>query len=498
MISKSQKPSKLAVHLFLKGTRQAKSPGGGSTMPKIMTRLFLTVTMCILNSPWGLAQSDSADDLTVYARMDRLEIKDQGRGPRHHIPLNIEGSSGLKLAFLARATGGISSVPLNMFDATARDNTTPQAYMNVDTDWRPIVYRIDQFRYNSSMKKLVTPQATFSGIQFHGKVTKKNKGVLYLQNLVVYRGEDTTPPQAPIDLSSKQTPQGIHLSWPPAIDNIGTALYVISRAKEKEGFIKVAESSLPEYVDHPSDVGGYRYRVLAVDFENNMSPWSKTTSITVENSYPPAALTPYEQDRLRYSENIRRIFQSGKNTVRKGWILQFGDSLTGAHLYRTAAESALGRYSIEARGRAGWKTSRGREIIDSDLKQVNPEFCFILYGTNNRKDASGISRAMQDLLKMAQACAAHGTVPIIATIPPSFKKHSRGSEESFNAALIETCRPHNIPIAYLYEEIQAQPNPRSFFVRDGVHWHKKAFPLTGKVWKQAMEQVMFALLDRPD
>jgi len=220
--------------------------------------------------------------------------------------------------------------------------------------------------------------------------------------------------------------------------------------------------------------------------------------MTVEKSFPALSHSKYELDRREYGQHIRDIYQAGKDKVRKGWILQFGDSLTGAYLYRTAAESALGRYSIEARGRAGWKTSSGREIIDSDLKQVNPEFCFILYGTNNRKDASSNAQAMKDLLKIAQACAKNGTVPIIATIPPSFKKHSQGEEGDFNEALVETCKEHHIPVAYLFEEIQAQSDPRSYFVRDGVHWHKKAFPLTGKVWKQAMEQVMFVLLDRPD
>ncbi len=467
-------------------------------MPNFPTPLILTFALLTLPSPWVFAQNESTDKITVYTRVNQLEIKDQGRGPKHHIPITIEGPKELKVAFLARATGGISKVPLNLFDTTVRDNTTATAYMNVDEQWRPIVYRVDRFSYNSSRKKTVKPNAMFSGILFHGRPTPGNNGVLHIQNFLVYRGEDRTPPKAPTNISSKQTTQGIQLSWSPAIDNIGTALYVISRGSEKGGFTKIAETSLPEYVDHPSSPGGYQYRVLAIDFENNMSPWSKPTSMTARRSLPASPHSQYERDRLAYSQHIRDIYQSGNGKVRKGSILQFGDSLTGAHLYRVAAESALGRYTIEARGRAGWKTSKGREIIDSDLKQVNPEFCFILYGTNNRKNSSRIEQAMEDLLNMAQACASHGAVPIIATIPPSFKKRSRGEEGNFNEALVETCREHHIPIAYLYEEIQAQSDPRSFFVRDGIHWHKKAFPLTGKVWAQAMNQVMFALLDRPD
>lgn len=202
-----------------------------------------------------------------------------------------------------------------MFDTTARDNTTARAYMNVDEVWSPIVYRADQFAYNSSMKKTVRPNATFSGIQFHGRPTPGNQGVLHLQNFVVYRGEDTTPPKTPTDLSIKQTTQGIQLSWSPAIDNIGAALYVTSRAGEKNAFTKIAESPLPEYVDHPSSTGTYQYRVLAVDFENNMSAWSKTTSITAEKSFPALPHSKYELDRLEYGQYIWDIYQAGKGKV---------------------------------------------------------------------------------------------------------------------------------------------------------------------------------------
>ena len=443
------------------------------------------------------AEQSVEETITVYTQVDSIDIKDEGSGPRYSIPIKIEGSVGLKLAFRARATGGISSIRLNMFDTVSGDNTTPKAYADVDEKWRPILYRVDQFRYNSSLQKTVQAKASFSGIQFHGKRTPENKGMLHLENFVIYRGDDGEAPTPPSDLNARSTQQGIHLTWSPAIDKVGIARYVVSRAIQKEPFMKIAESTSLDFIDHPPATGNLAYRVLAVDFENNMSAWSNPISVDSPQKFPEPELNAYERDRLAYGPAIRKIHESGKHKVQRGWILQFGDSLTGAHLYRTATESALGLFTVEARGRAGWKTSQGREIIDSDLMQIRPEFCLILYGTNNRKD-SEIDEAMQDLLDIAQSCASSGAVPIIATIPPSFKKRSWGSEEDFNQGIRHLGQKHHIPIAYLYEEIQAQSDPRSFFARDGVHWHKKAFPLTGRVWKQAMDQVLFALLDRPD
>src|SRR5713101_3306791 len=95
-------------------------------------------------------QGQTTGGITIYKRLDQLEIRDTGQGPREMVPVQIAGATGLKLAFLARATGGITTVPLNMFDGKTQDNTTPKAYAWVDEIWRPILYRCDRFRYNGA------------------------------------------------------------------------------------------------------------------------------------------------------------------------------------------------------------------------------------------------------------------------------------------------------------------------------------------------------------
>ncbi len=444
-------------------------------------------------------QDKASGGVTIYQRIDQMEIEDSWSGPVKDIPVKIAGSTGLKLAFLARGTGGITTVPLNMYDSQAKDNTTPKVYAQVDDTWRPILYRFDRFRYNAAdVFSTVRAETTYENVRFHGPPTPAHAGVLFIRNFVIYRGEDLEPPVAPTGVVAV-VKNGVQLSWKVPDDNVAVALYVISRAGKDGKFAKIAESPSPVYLDRPPTVGEYRYRVLAVDFQDNLSPWSDTVAIRSDKPFPALTLTNYETDRIGYAERIRKIHAAGNGKVIKGRVFQFGDSLTGALNYQLSTEAALGRYTVEARGRAGWTSSQGRTVITSDIKEVNPEFCLILYGTNNAKDEDAIAEAMTDMLAIAKGCENLGTAPIIATIPPrGFTDPYSRPEADYNAALVKTGRDHQIPLAYLFEELQAEPDRKKFLASDGVHWDNEGFATAGKVWKKAMDQVTFALRDRPD
>lgn len=464
--------------------------------------LWLCVVLCLLalTTPLVDAQDKTSDGVTIVQRIDQMEIQDTGSGPVKDIPVKIAGSTGLKLAFLARATGGIATVPLNMFDSQAKDNTTPKVYAQVDESWRPILYRCERFRYNAGdVFSTVRAETTYENVRLHGPPTPAHRGVLYIRTFVIYRGEDLDPPMAPTGVVGVLEKTGVRLSWKEPDDNVAVARYVISRAARDGKFFKVAESPSPAYLDTPPTTGDYRYRILAVDFQDNLSLWSEPVAVRSEKTFPAPKLTNYEADRLGYAEHIRKIHLAGKGKVVKGRVFQFGDSLTGALNYQLLTEAALGRYTVEARGRAGWTSSQGRTVITSDMKEMNPEFCLILYGTNNVKDQQAIGAAMLDMLAMAKGCEDNGTVPIVATIPPSgFTDPYSKPEADYNAALVKTCRDHKIPAAYLFEELQAEPDRKKFLANDGVHWENEGFAIAGRVWKKAMDQVTFVLLDRPD
>jgi hypothetical protein len=468
-------------------------------MRRVLPFLPFALMLGCVNAPAQQGTQQSGG-VTVYRKFDQLTIRDTGSGPALELPLRIQGSAGLKLAFTARATGGIQTVDLNMFDTVAQDNTTAQSYAWVDESWRPIVYRCDRFHYNSGdVFSIVRPDTSYQNIRFHGAATPSNAGVLYIRNLVVYRGDDVEPPAAPTGLSASAQGSTVRLSWRVPQDNVGVAMYSIARAAGNEKFVKIAQTSEPSYIDSSPVAGTNRYRVLASDFQDNISGWSDAASAEVASAGRAATPTVYETDRLGYAAEIRRIREGGRGNTVNGLVLQYGDSLSGAALYTFMAEAALGRYMAKPLGYEGWTSRQGRDAVVKDLAINKPEFCFILFGTNNVKSATGVADAMSDLVAIAQACAAAGAIPAVATIPPrGFSDPKSEPEANYNAALIRTMRANHVPVAYIFEELQRQPDRHKVLDNDGTHWAGDAFRLTSLVWKQVMDQITFALLDRPE
>ncbi|MFW6159253.1 MAG: GDSL-type esterase/lipase family protein, partial [Planctomycetota bacterium] len=325
------------------------------------------------------------------------------------------------------------------------------------------------------------------------------KGVLRLRGLVVYRGDDRSAPAPPAGLEAEVSADGVALSWEAASDNTAAAGYAVSRAGDDGRFVKVGQPCLPRFVDRPGEPGRYRYRVLAWDFQENLSPWSEPMTVKVGRRFEPGEPTREEKDRASYAGHVREVHAAGAGKVVRGRVLCYGDSLTGATNYRHYAAAALGRYEVIAKGYPAMRTSFGAKHIDRHMKEHRPEFCLILYGTNNSKAEKRIPPAMDHLLAIARSCETHGTVPIIGTIPPrGFRDPTSKPEARFNEALIKMCRTHKIPIAYIFEEYQTCGTPRrKLLAGDGVHTVSGGWVCMGKAWRAAMEQVRFVLLDRP-
>ena len=439
----------------------------------------------------------SKGGVIVYRQLPKVDIPDTGSGTTWALPLNILRSRGLKVAFLARGTGGAGRCAFNMMDKRSNDNTTSFSYRTVTERFKPVVYSCDRFRYNSNMN-VVSNNTQYNNIRFHGNNTG-GKGALHLRNFVIYRGEDAAPPAAPAGLKAKAEAGGVRLTWKPAEDNAGVAGYAVSRAAADGTFKKVAHVFGPECVDLPAEAGSYKYRVLAVDFQDNVGPWSKVASVRTARAYKPPPPALLAKDRAGYADNVWKIHRAGLGKVVKGRVLMFGDSITGATMWRVEAECALGRYRVEARGYAAMRTSFGKNRIKAELNGLNPEFCLIMYGTNNSKSQAAVPPAMDDLLSIARDCAANGTVPIVATIPPrGFKDPESKPEANFNKAVIEMCRKNDIPTAYVFEAFQAGGDRKKLVAGDGVHLVDGGFCAAGRAWLAAMEQVNFVLLDRRD
>ncbi len=450
-------------------------------------------------------RGEEAGGVTIYRKLDELTLRDTGEGTAHGMDLLIRNSDGLKVAFLARGTGGVTTAQFNMADERSNDNTTSDAYRLVGEAWRPVLYRVDRFFYNDGMSRMVARNTVFRNLRFHGNKTPDKKGVLELRNFVIYRGEDKDTPSAPsglaVKLAKPHVAPSLRLSWRSATDNIGVALYVIARTDAQGKFIKVGESCTTEYDEIVPGPPKPRYRVLAVDFEGNVGPWSEV--LPTEAPASPGVFVaepPEEWELARYAGRVRAIHAAGKGKVVSGRVLCFGDSLTGATNYRRYVESALGVYDVWARGYPAMRTDFGRKRIEQELTEVNPEFCLVLYGTNNSKDAKALPPAMEDLLAIAASCEKRGTVPVIGTIPPrGFNDPKSEPEARYNEALIKACREAKLPIAYVFEEFlkfEAKGDRRTLLADDGVHYIGGGWEATARAWAAAMAQVRFALLDR--
>ena len=435
--------------------------------------------------------------VTVYRRFDEMTVPEDRDGLAKTVELLIRDSDGLKVAFLARAKGGVRTAALNLYDGRSGDNTTSDAYRWMDAQWRPVLYRCDRFLYNDGMNRMVARATSYRNLRFHGAKTPDGKGLLELRRLVIYRGDDASGPTAPANLAAGSATEGVLLSWKEATDNVGVATYVVSCAGDDGKFAKVGQSCEPAFVDKPAVAGRSSYRVLAADFQGNLGPWSEVARVDVPRAFEPPVPGAEERDRLAYAEKVRAIAAAGAGKVVRDRVLCLGDSITGATNYRRYVESALGLYDVWARGYEAQRTDFGRRKIDEDLKEVRPEFCLVMLGTNNSKAAKDIPAAMEDLLAIAASCEKAGTVPVIATIPPrGFDDPKSAPEAGYNDAVMKMCRENKIPTAYVFEAFQGGGDRRKLLAGDGVHLESGGWEVTARAWQAAMAQVRFALLDR--
>ncbi len=427
-------------------------------------------------------------------------VKKQWKGPG--LSINIQGSKDLRMAFMAKGVQ-FRRATLNVFDNKANDNTTPNGYRFLPDDrWVPVLYCLDRFRYNGRGRDYVDGDTDYSGMRFWlEKLPKTGEAKLFLDNFVVYRGPDTSPPDKIEDLKAKAMADGVRLSWSMPHDNAFPMVYAISRSRDGGPFKKIAETYYTEYLDRSCGSATCTYRVLAVDFENNIGEWSNVVKIKGKAPIQEMKFTVLERDRENYAEHVREIHKRGAGKVNKGLVCLYGDSLTGPTIYPYMVAGALGVYKVNAHGFAGVTTGWGVKNLEQQaLSKDNPEFLLVMFGTNNvrgrMRDRKVFRGWVNDLLTIAKKAEAQGIVTILGTIPPrGFKDSESKPEAVFNKMLVEAARAHKIPVAYVFEEIQKSGDRRKFIWRDGVHWTPKGMEVAARAWAKTMRQVEFVLRD---
>jgi hypothetical protein len=446
---------------------------------------------------WGAdggAEVALTDD-AVHGRALRVDCREGWAGCR--LPVSIVGSRDLKLVAVMKGRH-LDSAGINAYDIAARDNTTAYGYRYIEADrFTPMLYRLDRFRYNSATSGFVSPGTHYGHVRFYGPSDVEPGTWFAMDNVVIYRGEDRRPPAKVTGLTAAATDRGVHLAWDPADDNVTPTVYVIARS-DGGAFRKVAESCSTSHLDAAAGRGVRRYRVFAVDAEENVGPWSDAVSVRSTAAPRKADLSREVRDRLGYADDVRRVHDRGKGKVRRNHATLFGDSLTGATVYPQCARAAFGTLSVSAFGYPAQRTGFARGKVQEILEREHPEFMFILYGTNNNKAEAHLSAAMEDLAAVVEACEARGTVAVLGTIPPRGWEAASAPEAEFNRRLIALCRERKIPTGYIFEAFQAAgpENRRTYLGGDGVHWTGEGMALAARAWGRVLDQIRFVLRDR--
>jgi hypothetical protein len=335
---------------------------------------------------------------------------------------------------------------------------------------------------------------------FHG-VEAGNPPEFWIDKLVVYRGRDDRPPDAPTAVRSQPAADGsVVLTWQEPADDTFAVVYSVHRKSGAGAWMKIGESLRPSYRDHPPSSETHAYRMTAADYDNNVS--SPSAEVTVTAGTAPLAggggqTVPaiWVADRENYAGHVRQVHAKGSGKVRQDVFLFAGDSLTAATVYTHAMGSWLGRGLTVRQGVGTVMTEYGATNIKGYLAGVRPEFAVVMYGTNDQERGVSISTSMRNLAAVIDACVEFGTVPVVATIPPrGFDKRDQRGQERFNRALAELGRQKRIPVSYVFEEMMRHDLKEMLY--DGIHLQpERGNDTAGRALGQTMDQVYFALRD---
>ena len=415
------------------------------------------------------------------------------------VPLKIIGAADLRIAFAVRARG-MQTVAVNVFDQRRQDNTTPRSPARVfDDDWHPVVFAVEDFRYNGGpVDQTIELETNFANLLLHGQENGA-AAEFWVDKLVIYRGHDDQPPDAPVAVRGAAAVDGsVDLNWQEPPDNTFAVVYSVYRRTGTLTWEKIAESLKPMYRDRAAPPGTHTYRITAADFENNVSPPSSEVTVVTTASVPgrnTSAPTTWVADRVNYAENVRQIRARGAGKVRPDVFLFAGDSITAATVYTHILGSWLARGVTVRQGVGTVTTEFGATNIKRYLAGARPEFAVIMYGTNDQERGASPSESMRNLAAVVDACVEVGTIPVLATIPPrGFNKSNQRGQERFNQALTDLARQKRVPVSYVFEELMRHDLKAMLF--DGIHLEPEGGNnAAGRALRQTMDQVYFALRD---
>lgn len=482
---------------------EAHSPGTPLSQAQGGPEVYLKLDFDTGQNPFEATDSTQAalvsdPDQALGGRSLHIRRGKKGRYIGASIPLRVKGAKDLRIAFSVRANA-MRTVAVNVFDQRRQDNTTPASpARNFAGDWHPVVFAVEDFHYNSGRPdQKIELETDFVSLLFHGREDGPT-AEFWIDKLVIYRGHDGSPPDAPTGVRAAAANEGsVELSWQESSDNTFAVVYSVHRRTGAGPWAKVGESLQAKYRDSRMSPGTHTYRITAADYENNVSPPSADATVTTTVAAAGVSGTPqnWVTDRAGYAENVRRAHARGAGRVRPDVFLFAGDSLTAATLYTQILGGWLARGLTVRQGVGTVTTAYGADRIKAYLADARPEFAIVLYGTNDQGRGMSESQSMRNLGAVIDACLEFGTIPVLTTIPPrGDNKGRQGDQERFNRAVMELGGRKQVPVSYAFEEMMRHELKEMLF--DGLHLQPEAGnDAAGRALRRTMDQVYFALRD---
>lgn len=206
-----------------------------------------------------------------------------------------------------------------------------------------------------------------------------------------------------------------------------------------------------------------------------------------------------------YVEAMRKVAARFKG--KEGVVLHLGDSITYANPYSAWAKYGKGKtaedlailewmhcgakddtdgWHLASVDRPGGRSETAASGVRSDeflaggkgglpplaeiLRKYNPQMAVVMLGTNDASAGRPVAQYKSSMLQIVDALLAHGTIPILSTIPPHPKKEDLAN--SYNLAIREICRERKIPmIDYGGEILKRRPGDwnGTLLAKDDVH-----------------------------
>lgn len=201
-------------------------------------------------------------------------------------------------------------------------------------------------------------------------------------------------------------------------------------------------------------------------------------------------------------------FDFGGNNPRKATA--FGDSITQGVLELKRRDFRLSTsnnypailqgklrgldpaWVVVNRGVGGEETAAGVRRLPGTLRADRPGFVLILEGSNDAHQCHSSGTAAANLRNMVLIAKANQSIPVIGTLPPSFRNNPCADDVIFevNNLIHGLATAENIVVAEIFDGM----NDRSLFGispnRDPLHPNERGYAVMADIWFQAMLQAI--------